>query len=44
VPETYLAAAERAVEGASPLLMNSFKVELLRRAVRRALATAGDLA
>jgi xanthine dehydrogenase YagS FAD-binding subunit len=43
-PETYLAAAERAVEGASPLLMNGFKVELLRRAVRRALATVGDLA
>jgi xanthine dehydrogenase YagS FAD-binding subunit len=43
-PETYQAAADRAVEGASPLLMNRFKVELLRRAVRRALATAGDLA
>ena len=43
VPETYKAAAERAIEGASPLAMNAFKVELLRRAVCRALATAGDL-
>jgi xanthine dehydrogenase YagS FAD-binding subunit len=43
-PETYQAAADCAVEGASPLLMNGFKVELLRRAVRRALARAGDLA
>jgi xanthine dehydrogenase YagS FAD-binding subunit len=43
-PETYQAAADCAVEGASPLLMNGFKVELLRRAVRRALAMAGDLA
>ena len=43
-PDTYQAAADRAVEGASPLLMNSFKVELLRRAVMRALATVGDLA
>jgi xanthine dehydrogenase YagS FAD-binding subunit len=42
-PENYQAAADRAVEGASPLLMNGFKVELLRRAVRRALATAGAL-
>ena len=42
--ETYQAAAERAVEGARPLPMNGFKVELLRRAVRRALATAGDMA
>ncbi|HLT01954.1 MAG TPA: xanthine dehydrogenase family protein subunit M [Geminicoccaceae bacterium] len=42
-PETYRAAAERAIEGASPLAMNGFKVELLRRAVCRALATAGDL-
>jgi xanthine dehydrogenase YagS FAD-binding subunit len=42
--EIYQAAADRAVEGASPLLMNGFKVELLRRAVRRALAAAGDLA
>ena len=32
-PKTYQAAADRAVEGASPLLMNGFKVELLRRAV-----------
>jgi xanthine dehydrogenase YagS FAD-binding subunit len=42
--ETYQAAAERAVEGARPLAMNAFKIELLRRAVRRALATAGDMA
>jgi xanthine dehydrogenase YagS FAD-binding subunit len=42
MPETYRAAADRAVEGASPLLMNGFKVELLRRAVRRALAIVGD--
>ena len=42
-PETYEAAADRAVEGAKPLAMNGFKVELLRRAVRRALATAGDM-
>ena len=41
-PETYQAAADRAVEGASPLLMNGFKVELLRRGAAR--ATAGDLA
>jgi xanthine dehydrogenase YagS FAD-binding subunit len=43
-PEAYQAAADRAMEGARPLAMNGFKVELLRRAVRRALATAGDLA
>ena len=42
--ETYQAAAERATEGARPLAMNGYKVELLRRAVRRALATAGDMA
>ena len=42
--ERYAAAAERAVLGAQPLAMNGFKVELLRRAVRRALASAGDLA
>jgi xanthine dehydrogenase YagS FAD-binding subunit len=42
-PETYRAAADRAIEGARPLAMNAFKVELLRRAVCRALATAGDL-
>jgi xanthine dehydrogenase YagS FAD-binding subunit len=43
-PETYEMAAERAIEGATPLAHNAFKVELLRRAVRRALATAGDMA
>jgi xanthine dehydrogenase YagS FAD-binding subunit len=42
-PKTYDAAAERAIEGARPLARNGFKVELLRRAVRRALASAGDL-
>jgi xanthine dehydrogenase YagS FAD-binding subunit len=39
---SYEMAAERAVEGAQPLAMNGFKVELLRRAVRRALASAGE--
>jgi xanthine dehydrogenase YagS FAD-binding subunit len=42
--ETYQAAAERAIEGARPLALNAFKVELLRRAVLRALATVGDMA
>jgi len=37
-------AAERAVVGARPLAMNAFKVELLRRAVRRALSRAGEMA
>lgn len=41
--DSYRAAAEHALEGAVPLAMNGFKVELLRRAVCRALATAGDL-
>jgi xanthine dehydrogenase YagS FAD-binding subunit len=43
-PETFQAAAECAVEGARPLAHNGFKIELLRRAVRRALTTAGDRA
>lgn len=34
-------AAERAGEGARPLPQNAFKVDLLRRAVRRALVTIG---
>src|SRR5918996_1280025 len=38
-PETYRAAAERAIEGARPLALNAFKVDLLRRAVQRVLAT-----
>lgn len=38
------AAADLAVEGAEPLAHNGFKVELLRRAVRRALETVGDAA
>ena len=42
--ESYEAAADLAVERAQPLAMNAFKVELLRRALRRALAGAGELA
>jgi len=38
------AAAALAVEGAQPLAHNGFKVELLRRAVRRALETVGGAA
>lgn len=38
------AAAALAVEGARPLSHNGFKVELLRRAVRRALETVGGAA
>jgi xanthine dehydrogenase YagS FAD-binding subunit len=34
-------AAERAAEGAQPLAHNGFKLELLRRAVRRALEAIG---
>jgi xanthine dehydrogenase YagS FAD-binding subunit len=34
-------AADRAAEGAQPLAHNSFKLELLRRAVRRALEMTG---
>jgi xanthine dehydrogenase YagS FAD-binding subunit len=37
-------AAERAAEGAQPLAHNAFKLELLRRAVRRALETTGGAA
>jgi xanthine dehydrogenase YagS FAD-binding subunit len=43
-PQSYQAAADLAVEGAQPLALNGFKVELLRRAVRRALASAGEVA
>ena len=43
-PESYQAAADLAVDGARPLPRNGFKVELLRRAVRRALASAGESA
>jgi xanthine dehydrogenase YagS FAD-binding subunit len=39
-PESYELAAH-AIEGARPLPMNAFKVELLRRAVRRALLALG---
>ncbi len=42
-PASYELAAH-AIEGAQPLPMNAFKVELLRRAVRRALLTAGEMA
>ena len=41
--ESYRAAADRAIEGARPLAKNAFKVELLRRAVQRALAALGDI-
>jgi xanthine dehydrogenase YagS FAD-binding subunit len=34
-------AAALAVDGARPLEHNGFKIELLRRAVRRALETVG---
>jgi xanthine dehydrogenase YagS FAD-binding subunit len=40
-PDAYAAAAAAAVEGARPLAHNGFKVELLRRAVVRALETVG---
>jgi xanthine dehydrogenase YagS FAD-binding subunit len=39
--ETYRAAALRAAEDARPLAQNGFKVELLRRAIVRALDIAG---
>jgi xanthine dehydrogenase YagS FAD-binding subunit len=42
-PESYDLAA-RAIEGARPRPMNAFKVELLRRTVRRALQQAGEMA
>jgi len=38
------AAAAVAIQGAQPLAHNGFKVELLRRAVRRALETVGGAA
>jgi xanthine dehydrogenase YagS FAD-binding subunit len=41
---SFLEAAERAAEGASPLAHNAFKPELLRRAVRRALEMTGGTA
>jgi len=37
-------AAERAAEGGQPLAHNAFKLELLRRVVRRALETTGGAA
>lgn len=42
--EAFETAATLAVEGAQPLAHNGFKVELLRRAVRRALETVGGVA
>jgi xanthine dehydrogenase YagS FAD-binding subunit len=36
------AAADALLAGAQPLRQNAFKVELVRRAVQRALASAGD--
>jgi xanthine dehydrogenase YagS FAD-binding subunit len=42
--ETFHDAAARAAEGARPLAMNAFKVELLKRAVRRALEATGGRA
>lgn len=41
---TFAAAAALAVEGAKPLAQNGFKIELLRRAVLRALTTIGGQA
>ena len=40
--EAFADAAALAVEGARPLAHNGFKIELLRRAVARALRTAGE--
>jgi xanthine dehydrogenase YagS FAD-binding subunit len=40
-PESFAAAAGRALEGARPLEQNAFKVNLARRTVVRALATIG---
>ncbi|MGA7933927.1 MAG: xanthine dehydrogenase family protein subunit M [Kovacikia sp.] len=39
-PETFQQAAEIALQGAKPLAHNGFKVELAKRAIRRALAVA----
>ncbi len=39
--QTFVAAGELAIEGASPLEGNAFKIPLLRNAVIRALQTAG---
>jgi xanthine dehydrogenase YagS FAD-binding subunit len=40
----WVAAADRAIEGARPLSGNRYKVELLRRTVIRALEMSGDAA
>lgn len=42
--EAFAEAADLAVQGARPLAYNGFKIDLLRRAVARALATAGGAA
>lgn len=42
VEASFRAAAERLLEGAQPLRHNAFKVELLRRAVVRALSQAAE--
>jgi xanthine dehydrogenase YagS FAD-binding subunit len=41
-PQTWLAAAARAAEGAHPLAENGFKADLLVRTVARQLATVGE--
>ncbi|MDN5004333.1 FAD binding domain-containing protein [Bradyrhizobium sp. GCM10027634] len=41
--QAFVAAAELAIEGASPLEKNAFKIPLLRNAVIRALETVGGL-
>lgn len=43
-PAAFAEAAGLAVQGATSLAHNGFKIELLRRAVRRALETLGDAA
>ncbi len=43
-PESARAAASRAAEGAVPHSRNTYKVELIRRTVARALTEAGELA
>jgi len=42
VTATMTAAADALLAGAQPLRHNAFKIELARRAVHRALASAGD--
>ena len=42
--DVFRAAGERAIEGARPYRENAFKVEMAKRAVTRALSTAGGIA